>query len=1085
MGSLIKELERRTLEHPDKLLFAFLDIKGAIKESYTYEEFTSRTDSIASHIQLNFKLKPGDRVLLTYPPGIEIICAFFSCVKLGLIPVPVYPPVTQSFESALSKMNFIANDCMAAAVLSDRAYFWSLKVNLSRINSESTSIISSLPWVVTDDAMGEGKEYTQHHSDILFLQYTSGSTNDPKGVIVSHDNIIYNCHSAVDHDPIGVSWLPQYHDMGLIGYYLFFVIKGGTTYGFSPVDFIQRPALWLETISKYRATATSAPNFAYDYCMVPGRVQEETLSTLDLSSLSFVMTAAEPVDTQVFDRFIEKFQAYGLKKDSCFAAYGLAEFSLAVSSRGVVHHLFDTNELKNNRVQPTNKESSGASIMSCGKPLMDTEVSIVDTQTLKIVTDENCIGEIWLRGSSKCAGYWGRTELSEEVFGAVIPGVEGTWLRTGDIGFMFDGELYICGRSKDMIIMRGLNYYPQDIEQLLEEDPNVRKGCVAAFSITESGHEKLVAVVGVKNKKNLPDPHELHKTVVRYLGIEPSAFVFLLARNIEKTSSGKIRRSANKQAFLNHSLPVIEQFNFNLTFDSSPQSGEVISLSEELSDTEKLFRQYGFTGSEHQSLGDAGLDSMKLAEFAYDLKIYIKKQGQNDLADEVDLRLLQKIAVAELFSILNDLKTAGVHAKFKFRQAFSTIQKEFEKAEMDRMASDAETIIDELESIDKLRPCSRSDEDKILLTGGTGFFGPFILKSLLDQTKDKIVVLVRAENPTIGLERLEQSFKLIDPSDKLKQEFGSRVEVICGDMTKPKLGMNSLDREMVINEVHTIYNNGALVNYLLDYDSMRQANVGGTVEIIKLACTGRLKVLNHISTTFIFGWSVKDTLFESDGNDLMEDLDFGYSQSKWVSERIVKSAMKKGLKARVFRPALISPSIDGKGFNYDISIRLLAFMLKYGIGTSAKNQVSFTPADIAANNIVAISGIEESLNKIFHVTRDTYSNLEDVTDIFTKYTGVSFEVNPLKDFVPKIVDSCAKTDILFPLLNFLVKSEQKISRMEFKLYDNSNYRYYRDISPFGSPDRPLDEVVYGILKFMKDQNIVEYPINNNLCHEQE
>ena len=240
-------------------------------------------------MQQKQSLVNGDRVLLAYPPGLEMICAFFACARIGLIPVPVYPPANQGFFSSLQKMNFIALDCGAKAVLTDRTYYWSMQINLTRKKIASFSFkseaVASLDWIVSSDArMKSGLELKEDVSEILFIQYTSGSTNHPKGVMVSHENIIYNGQAVVDHKPIGVSWLPQYHDMGLIGYYLFFAMKGGTTYGFSPLDFIQRPALWLETITKYKGTASSAPNFAYEYCLRPGKISDEELAAYDLSS---------------------------------------------------------------------------------------------------------------------------------------------------------------------------------------------------------------------------------------------------------------------------------------------------------------------------------------------------------------------------------------------------------------------------------------------------------------------------------------------------------------------------------------------------------------------------------------------------------------------------------------------------------------------------------------------------------------------------------------------------------------------------------------------------------------------------------
>jgi thioester reductase-like protein len=299
-----------------------------------------------------------------------------------------------------------------------------------------------------------------------------------------------------------------------------------------------------------------------------------------------------------------------------------------------------------------------------------------------------------------------------------------------------------------------------------------------------------------------------------------------------------------------------------------------------------------------------------------------------------------------------------------------------------------------------------------------------------------------------------------------------RIRPVCGDLSATNFGVSPATWNALAADVHTIYHNGALVNYLLDYQSMRDTNVGGTNEVVRLAMSHRPKIVNHISTTFVFGWSVKRELFESDTNPDMERLDFGYSQSKWVSEQVVRNAMEEGLQARIFRPALLSPSAHGGGYNFDISIRLLAFMINHGIGTTAGNQVSFTPADLAARNIVGISRTADSVGATFHVTRDEYSNMGDITIILEQLTGRTLQNYPLHAFVPQVIERCLSGDPLFPLLDFLVRSVDNISAMEFKRYDNGNYRRARDEAGYGSADPPLDEVVLGMLRFMRKHNLV-------------
>jgi thioester reductase-like protein len=305
------------------------------------------------------------------------------------------------------------------------------------------------------------------------------------------------------------------------------------------------------------------------------------------------------------------------------------------------------------------------------------------------------------------------------------------------------------------------------------------------------------------------------------------------------------------------------------------------------------------------------------------------------------------------------------------------------------------------------------------------------------------------------------------------QMFEARVIPICGDLGQPSLGLTQDVWDFLANEVDTVFHNGATVNYLFNYDRMRDANVHGDERGSQVAFEGRPKEFNYVSTTFVFGWAVKSVLYETDFNEDMELLDFGYSQSKWVAEQVVADARSKGLSTRIFRPALVSPSITGGGNNFDIAVRLVAFMVNHGIGVDALNQVSFVPADIVANNIVAISTTTPGTkNKTYHMVRDDYANMLDITNLITKSTGRQFEVFGVDDFVPELIRRCRKEDLFFPLLDFLVGSVDNITSMEFKRYDNSAYQIARDASAWGIPDPSLEDTVNGILKFMHRKGVI-------------
>lgn len=1076
MASILDQLDRLAVEHPEKLLYSFLDVNGDPTESYTYASFLHRTSAIAGHLRKEGRFAAGDRLLLAYPPGLEMICAFFGCVRAGLVPVPVYPPSSRGFQSALYKMVHISKDCQAAGVLTSRDYNASLKTNLARSGVAASGVdvdyISGLPWIVTEDFIHQvpGLAPAQP-SEILFLQYTSGSTMEPKGVVVTHENILNTYALVIDHDsPIVVSWLPQYHDMGLIGCYLYPALRGGTTYGFAAMDFIQRPILWFDAMTTYKATATAAPNFAYDYCLRAGRLSKEALESCDLSSLRVLMCAAEPVKADTYTRFLEAFEPYGLQAESFYVAYGLAENTLAVTLGGRKIASVNKRALalgKARTITEVSEIDGATQIVSCGTPLPGLDLKIVDPEG-HFALPNGRVGEIWVAGSGKCRGYWNNPQLTLKQFRARLvddtPYDDG-YLRTGDIGFMHEGELYVCSRIKDMIILRGQNYYPHDIENIVEKSSSlIRHNCVAAFQIQEDTEPALAIVAEVKNPRALPDARKIATAVRNYLNMEVAVIALIAPRAIPRTSSGKIMRQKTKQMWLNGEFTVLSDFSREKEPEVASESASSSSAFSELK------ARYNLTGRETYNLVEAGLDSLDLVVFMHELKELLKDKGAEILARQIDIGVVQRVSVAELFGLAEQLESAPEEALEHLRVALAAFREEQSAAEKKMMSDDSRLLFEPAAPLPvPTIPAPR----QVLLTGGTGFIGPFLIKSLLEQTEAKIHVLVRSTDEIQGRQRLRAAMESMGPcAPELMEAFEARVVPVSGDLGAPKMGLTQDVWDYLAAEIDTVFHNGATVNYLFNYDLMRDANVLGTNEVIRLSFEGRPKEFNYVSTTFIFGWAVKSVLYETDYNKNMELLDFGYSQSKWVAEQVVFDAQRRGLSTRVFRPALVSPSVTGGGNNFDIAVRLVAFMVNHGIGVDTLNQVSFVPADIVANNIVAISTTPGTANKTFHVVRDEYSNMMDITGLITQSTGRQFEAFSLPDFVPELIRRCRKEDLLFPLLDFLVGSVDNISAMEFKRYDSTSYQEARNASVWGKPDPSLEDTVNGILKFMHRKGII-------------
>ena len=492
-------------------LYFFLDSSGQTIDSYTYRRFHQRSSYVAARLADSGAVRFGEPVLLAYEPGLEVLVAFFACLKLGALPVPVAPLGATGFKGSVRKLSLVVADAGARVVLASKRCHDQLQ-NLRGNNGAKSSpskdeSVASLEWIRTDELQGELPEFPNRANPTMFLQYTSGSTENPRGVVVSHRNVIHNGLATHRGQSVGVTWLPHYHDMGLIGYYLNIILAGGHLAAFSDFSFMRRPLLWLETITKFGGTITSAPNFAYEYMLRKDVVSDEDLESLDLGSVRSMMNASEPVRCETMTRFADRFAQCGLSRDAVNAAYGLAEATLAVSQGGRRQLAVNAALLRQNVLQlepHSARRAESTRLASSGRPLDGLDVRIVDPKACQRL-EEDEIGEVWLRGNSKALGYWKKPELSAALFEATLVNgaVSGGYLRTGDLGFLHEGELFICGRLKDVIIFRGKNYYPHDIESVVQWLlPSNRPGTVAAFAIErDDGADALAIVAEIKPRR--------------------------------------------------------------------------------------------------------------------------------------------------------------------------------------------------------------------------------------------------------------------------------------------------------------------------------------------------------------------------------------------------------------------------------------------------------------------------------------------------------------------------------------------------------------------------------------------------------
>ncbi|HWW76877.1 MAG TPA: fatty acyl-AMP ligase, partial [Pyrinomonadaceae bacterium] len=543
----------------------------------TYGELERRARAIG--VWLQDAGAGGQRVMLLYPPSLEYIAAFFGCLYAGAVAVPVYPPRR---NQSLSRLQSVVQDSQASFTLTTSQ-------SLARGSAliEEMSPLRRLRYLATDtlgdELAGRWQDPQVCGETLAFLQYTSGSTSEPKGVMVSHANLLHNARMmerACEHaeDSTFVSWLPLYHDMGLIGNVLQSLYFGATCVLMPPTAFLQRPLRWLHAISRYRAHTSGGPNFAYDLCA--RRATPEDIDALDLSSWEVAFNGSEPIGSDTLERFAETFAACGFRRESFFPCYGLAEATLFVSGgpkkAAPVVQPVRASELKRNRAVACAAGTGDVQLLvGCGQTLAE-KVVVTNPET-RVPCPPGAVGEVWLSGPSVARGYWNKPEETGHYFRAHHADTgDGPYLRTGDLGFIKDGELFITGRLKDLIIVRGLNHYPQDIELTVEEcHPALRPGCGAAFSVESAGEERVVVVQELVPRHKGLDLPSISRTIREAVAVRHElqlyAVVLIVAGSIPKTSSGKIRRHACRALFIEGALDVLDESRLEPAADSGPE----------------------------------------------------------------------------------------------------------------------------------------------------------------------------------------------------------------------------------------------------------------------------------------------------------------------------------------------------------------------------------------------------------------------------------------------------------------------------------------------------------------------------------
>lgn len=1048
--NLIDLLEKRTFKTPDKIAYTFLQYKNNKKKEFnlTYKNIYDRARSIAVYLGKR-GLKKGDRVIIfsseTYDNIYSIYGALFAGAIFTLIPPPIDEGKKQRFSSVLesSSPKFILCSSIISNIIHDNNNSESLlrdKVFEEQLNM--IEIVEVEKCVENPEGWMKGEVKSE---DLAYLQYSSGSTSNPKGVMISHKNVIHNLDAIdkilrPDKCDTAVSWVPFFHNIGLIGVVFLNAYSGRRNIVMTAASFLENPVRWFQTISEYKAEMTIAPNSAFKLCTKV--ISDSYLKNFDLSSLNYVLNGAEVIDYKDILEFSERFKVCGLRSSVICPVYGLAESTCAVSMKvfNSISKIVDYNSFQKNLfIAKGNNDSPKKEIVSVGKMLEGTKVIIVDPNTNK-KCKENEIGELWVQSDSIGKGYWNMPEETERTFKGLIDGEKGYFLKTGDWGIVSEGELYITGRIKEMIIVNGHNVYPQDIEFNLKQNVSILStSIIVAFPIVSDGKERVVLCIENDNfdidYKILMD--NINKVVYKIFEFSPYDVVFIKPGALPRTDNGKIKLFKVKELYQGNKLDMVCNIKTLHKIDKK-QLEEYDEIQSKVKDLFQEILKIDYMGLKDSflELGGDSFDTVQLV-FKIEQQFGIK---------------------ANLKDILRNPSIMGISRYVSRRKA----AKDSLYTENHEYSLYTECKLDEDICPEAYINSTYSIPKNIFLTGSTGFVGAHLIKSLIEKAHVKIYCHVRAKSIELGFDRIKHN---MEHYECWNENYSKKIIPVLGDLTKPFLGIEEDYFNRLAEEIDSIYHNGAFLNFMFPYNYLKNSNVFGTKECLRLACKFKPKYFHYVSTYSVYDnpSHFKTIAYEDDELESAEGYFLGYSETKWVSEKLVRIAEERGLKVSIYRPGDITGgTCTGIWDMNDLVSRVMVACIQMGAVPDMPINISYTPVDFVSDAIAHISLDERSFGKAFNLVNINMISVQELADIMIKF-GYNVKLIPYDKWQTMLLNSDSNKNAL-KILDCLFKDEGT--------EETSIVRRHSDL------EAHFD--ITNTLNMLKDTNIVCKPVTKDL-----